>query len=83
LGWRAIVSFAKSRVESPDASKAGGQRDFPHGEAAVVNQLLREMQTSSLRHRNRTRTQMLKKKPPQMPSANSKPLGQRFNASVL
>ena len=74
-----MEEIAKYFIESPQTAKAGRQRNLCHGHIGFVDQLLGEQHTPRLRDRNRRRSKMLSKQPPQMPLADSQPLSQRVD----
>ena len=62
-----MIDLADACVEAPHTSEARRERDLIHGQARLVDQLFREVQTPRLRDRNRRRSQMPQKQSPQMP----------------
>ena len=63
---RAMEKAAKRLIESPQAAETGGHRHFRHGHAGIVDQLLGEEYSPRLCDGDGRRSEMLKKKPPEL-----------------
>jgi hypothetical protein len=79
----ALIRLLHGGIESSDAAKPRGERDFSHGQPGFIHQLLRKMETASVCHRARSRAQMAYKKTPEMPRPDSQAIGESFHAPVF
>ena len=77
------IDPADAGIESPHAAESRGQGNLIHWQTRLVDQLLREVQTARLSHRNRRRAQMLQEQTSKMPRPDAQPLRQNFDSTVL
>jgi hypothetical protein len=82
LSGGSMIDLADAGVEPPDAPESGGKSDLAHRQSRLVDQLLRKVKTSSVRHRDRSGAQMPQKQPPKVTRADSKALRQDFYSTV-
>ena len=64
-------------VEPAQAIEAGSERHFGHRHLRFVDQMFSEEYAAGLRNRNGRCSEMLQKKPAQLPFANAKPFRER------
>ena len=79
----APVGLAKRIVETTRAAKTGGDCDFRHRQAGLVDESFGKLQTLCVRDGEWARAQMLYKQTPQVPAANAKSGSKRFDTLVF
>ena len=80
---RAVVEGVEDLVKATDTAKPGRQRDLPHGQARLVNQVLGEQDASGPRNGRWRRAEVLVKQAAQLAAADAEALRERFNARVV
>lgn len=56
LSWGPMIDPADAGIESPHATESRGQSNLIHGQLGLVDELLCEVQTARLCHRDRRRS---------------------------
>jgi hypothetical protein len=82
-GWRPPVDFAKDGIEPPEAAKAGAHRNVSHRQVSLVEQSFSPLNAGSLCHLRRTSTNVLCKKPAQVPGSDAQPVSKDIDTALV
>jgi len=81
--WRTVKEPLEDFVEAANAAESRRQRHFGHRQACLVNQLLRQQDTSCLCDRDRGRTEVLSKQEPELSLSDAQAFGEAIDTGFI
>ena len=83
LRGSSVIDLADAGVEAPNAAESGGESNLVHRQSGLIDQLLGKMKAARQSDGNGSRAQMPQKQAPKVACADSQPLGQDLDSTVL